>query len=220
MKRAVIDIETVPLVPTSELSPDELRKASLNALAARVACIGWITLDQQSPVESVALVGGMERALLQRFWESMTQSKVASFVAHNGLGFDLPFLWRRSVVNGVRPPVKLDLRKYRTDFVFDTMQVWANWDTRSYVSLAELAHGLEVGEKNASGEDVASLWELGFYENIATYCLNDCWLTYRLFARMNFFEPQSIDVPTHVEVLTNGVLNGPEPASILTDTVA
>jgi len=209
MRKAVIDIETVALngAPRSEdgskQEETEGDRGALDPLTGRIACIGLIVLKDRHEAEfGVSLISKNEKSLLQRFWDYLGERRVSSFVAHNGLGFDLPFLWKRSVVNQVRPSLALDLRRYRNDFVYDTMAMWANWDPRSYPKLDALAAGLGVGRKSGAGSEVAALWASEKYEEISRYCLHDCWLTYACYCSMDFanFVPEE-KIPTSIEFL-------------------
>lgn len=190
----VLDIETVPLDDTIPLDDEEqLKKASLDALTARVACIGVIRTVDFIPAESIAFCGLDESALLSEFWSYLSGNRAALLVTHNGIQFDLPFIWRRSVVQRIRPSIELDLRKFRTAPVFDTMQVWGNWEMRGARSLNDLARGLSLGSKIDEGSCVAKNWREGRLSAVQEYCLNDCWLTYACFCRMNFMDPQPLE---------------------------
>ncbi len=190
----VLDIETVPLDDTIPLDDEEqLKKASLDALTARIACIGVIRAVDFIPTESIVFSGLDETALLSEFWSYLSRNRANPLVTHNGMQFDLPFIWRRSVVQRIRPSIELDLRKFRTAPVFDTMQVWGNWEMRGARSLNDLARGLSLGSKIDEGSSVAKNWREGRLSAIQEYCLNDCWLTYACFCRMNFQDPQPLE---------------------------
>ncbi len=185
MKRMVLDIETIP-ASEEVLDADEAKKAALDALNGRIICIGSIVLDEFKVLSASSVVSDDEPELLREFWSKLRSENVKSFVAHNGLSFDLPYIWKRSVVNQVKPSFPLDLRRYRNDFVYDTMCVWGNWEVRGNVSLNALAGGLGLGAKSGSGEQVLQFWREGQHRRIAEYCLDDCWITYQCYGRMNF----------------------------------
>jgi hypothetical protein len=185
MKKLVLDIETIPL--TGEvLTEEEAKKAALDALTGRIICIGFIIIDDFRAQSAVSIVSDDETKLLSGFWSMLRRENIKSFVAHNGLSFDLPYIWKRSVINRVKPSLDLDLRRYRSDFVYDTMCVWGNWELRGNASLNALAGGLGLGAKSGSGGQVLQLWREARYKDIAEYCLQDCWLTYQCYCRMNF----------------------------------
>ncbi len=185
MKRLVLDIETIP-ISGDAVTAEETKKAALDALTGRIVCIGFIVVDEFEAKKAMAIVSDDETKLLSDFWSILRRENIKSFVAHNGLSFDLPFIWKRSVINQVKPSIQLDLRRYRSDFVFDTMCVWGNWEIRGNASLNALAGGLGLGTKSGSGDQVLQLWREGRHEEIADYCLHDCWLTYQCYGRMNF----------------------------------
>jgi predicted PolB exonuclease-like 3'-5' exonuclease len=185
MKRLVVDIETIP-EGTDVTTPEEAKKAALDALTGRIVCIGFITVDEFEAQSAVSIVAEDEKKLLSDFWSMLRRENIKSFVAHNGLSFDLPYIWKRSVINQVRPSIQLDLRRYRNDFVYDTMCVWGNWEIRGNASLNALASAFGLGAKIGSGDQVLQLWREHRHREIAEYCLQDCWLTYQCYARMNF----------------------------------
>ena len=122
------------------------------------------------------------------------QTRPALFITHNGLGFDLPFIKKRSIIHQVKPSVEISLTRYRTEPVYDTMAVWSNWDSRGWIKLEVLARVLNVEAKSGSGKQVAEMWDKGQGKEIAEYCLQDTYVTYACYCRMNFRPPLSRDV--------------------------
>jgi predicted PolB exonuclease-like 3'-5' exonuclease len=208
MKRLVLDIETVPLCKGEADTED--KKAALDALSGRIVCIGGILVEEFTPVAAFTLVAKDERAILNDFWQRLERYRVKSFVTHNGLTFDLPFIWRRSVIHQVKPRLQLDLRRYRTDLVYDTMCVWGNWESRGNVSLDTLSQALGLGSKNGSGADVLNLWENARFQELADYCLYDCWLTYGCYCKMNFVAPVPVHLITRESICAASESNPPE----------
>lgn len=205
MKRLVLDIETIPTT-NEEITAEESKKAALDALAGRIVCISFIIVDEFNAQSAVSMVSDDEARLLIDFWKTLRQENIKSFVAHNGLSFDLPYIWKRSVINQIKPSISLDLRRYRNDFVYDTMCVWANWEPRGNPSLNALANGLGIGAKSSSGDQVLQLWREGRYREIADYCLWDCWLTYQCYGRMNFSQTTDrslVEENIHIQIQTD-----------------
>src|ERR1019366_6744177 len=80
---------------------------------------------------------------------------------HNVHDFDLPFIRQRSWIRGVRPTGVVDLRRYYTVDVRDTLQIWTNWGFKKQgVTLDALGAALECGQKSGHGFDV-SQWPRG-----------------------------------------------------------
>ncbi len=135
----------------------------------------------------------------------MAQLRPAQFITHNGLGFDLPFIKKRSIIHRVKPSLEISLAKFRTEPVYDTMAVWSNWESRGWVKLDVLARALDVEAKSGSGAQVADMWANGRGKDIAEYCLQDTYVTYACYCRMNFRQPLSKEVVLlHAELVELG----------------
>lgn len=170
-------------------------KSAFDGTYSRIVCIGLLEFsDQMEPRGAVAWYGANERELLRLFWSRLAQDRPTLFITHNGLGFDLPFIKKRSIIHQVRPSLDISLAKFRTEPVYDTMAVWSNWDMRGWVKLDVLARALNVETKSGSGEQVADMWEKGQGPEVARYCLQDTYVTYACFCRMNFRQPLSREV--------------------------
>ncbi|HRB15459.1 MAG TPA: ribonuclease H-like domain-containing protein [Nitrospira sp.] len=167
----------------------EYEKSRFDGTFSRIICMGILVVeDSFSPVEAIAWCGNDETAILRNFWSKMARINPVQVIVHNGLGFDLPFILKRSIIRNVRPTVDIALTRFRTTPVFDTMAVWANWDPRAFIKLDVLARALAVESKSGSGDQVAKMWDEGLYADIARYCLQDTHVTYCCYCRMNFRE--------------------------------
>jgi len=177
------------------LEAEQYAKSAFDGTFSSIVCIGLLEFsDQLEPRGATAWYGGNERELLRQFWTRLAQIRPTLFVTHNGLGFDLPFIKKRSIIQQVKPSLDINLAKFRTEPVYDTMAVWSNWDTRGWVKLDVLARALNVETKSGSGEQVAEMWEKGQGIELARYCLQDTYVTYACYAKMNFRQPLSSEV--------------------------
>lgn len=198
MRTIVFDIETGPL-PEAELAllepafeagknlkdPEKIRAdleakreawregAALSAVTGQVIALG---LFRDGAFEAVT---GEERAILQRFWSEWMDSRTvqARFVGFNILGFDLPFLIRRSWHH--RLPVPDDLRqngRYWHPRFIDLREIWQLGDRQAAGKLDDLARHLNAGSKNGSGADFARLL-VHDRERALAYLENDVRLT-------------------------------------------
>lgn len=175
---------------------DELyAKSAFDGTFSSIVCIGLLEFsDQLEPRGAVAWYGGNERELLRQFWSRLAQDRPSLFITHNGLGFDLPFIKKRSIIHQVKPSLDINLAKFRTEPIYDTMAIWSNWDMRGWVKLDVLARALNVETKSGSGEQVAAMWGRGQGLELARYCLQDTYVTYACYCRMNFRQPLSSEV--------------------------
>ncbi len=170
-----------------KLEDEQYAKSAFDGTFSRIVCIGLIiTSDAMEPQGAVAWYGANEKELLRQFWAKLGALRPTSFVTHNGLGFDLPFIKKRSVIQQVKPSLDINLAKFRTEPVYDTMAVWSNWDNRGWVKLDVLARALNVETKSGSGKQVAEMWAKGQGREIADYCLQDTYVTYACYCRMTF----------------------------------
>jgi hypothetical protein len=174
---AVIDIETVSIDPADD-------RGALDAMSGRIVCIG-ILFDDGQKIELAPIADLDETALLTRFWQTIRDTDL--LIGHNILGFDLMFIRQRSWILGIKPPIAVNIRKYYTDQVVDLMELWTNWSNKfKGASLENIAWALGCGEKTGHGSDVATMWASGQYAAMMDYCMNDVWLTYRIYCRMHY----------------------------------
>lgn len=170
-------------------------KSSFDATFSRIVCIGIILFsNDMEPRGAVCWYGADERELLRRFWARLGQEKPSLYITHNGLSFDLPFIKKRSVIHQVKPTVEINLARFRTEPVYDTMAVWSNWEMRGWVKLDVLARALNVESKSGSGAQVAEMWAKGQLKELADYCMQDVYVTYACYCRMKFRQPLSREV--------------------------
>ena len=107
-------------------------------------------------------------------------------VGHNIIGFDLPFIFQRCLVNNitVRPPVNLG--EYNVRGVFDTMRAW--WlGSRNRVALDDIAWALGIESSKTAdveGSKVFELYQAGKLAEIREYNLNDVRVTRKIYERM------------------------------------
>lgn len=169
-------------------------RAALSALTGRVLAITLRPDDDTATIlaegqHSRSFPGAFnsEAAVLQAFWDTWLLASVeARFVGFNIRGFDLPFLYRRSMILGVDVPRKaMDRRGYWHESFVDLLDVWRCGDRQLFVKLDALAFafGLEGKLDGVTGADFARLWDEDRDTAIA-YALQDAELTLKLAQRM------------------------------------
>lgn len=179
-RTVVLDIETVSLDPN-------LAKGALDALTGRIVCVGML-IDDGKILHEIAIAGEDEAQILTEFWGTIHPTDV--IVGHNVHDFDLPFVRQRSWILGIRPSRVIDLRKYYTADVKDTLQMWTNWGFKKGVTLDALGAALRCGQKNGHGVDVAQWWATRDLESIREYCLGDVRVTYLVYCKMTSLQPR------------------------------
>jgi 3'-5' exonuclease len=173
-------------------------QTALNWTLGRIICIGLLVEGNNHTAEEHAFIAPIqpgdsledslqkEAEALRQFWGFVCADDY--FIGHNILGFDLPFLWNRSLICGVCPSRPLHLQRESSKFTFDTMQIWAHWastpSSRQFVKLNTLAQVMGLQAKTGSGSHVYDWWREQQFEKIRSYCLSDVRLEYNLYRRM------------------------------------
>lgn len=168
-------------------------RAALRADTGRVVAIG-LGYDIDAPFIVGVAEDSLpnEASLLEWFWETFIgyTDEGRQFVGFNLLGFDVPFLLRRSWLHGLDVPRAVFAAggRYLNDRCFiDLMQVWQAGARQDSISLDRLSKFLGVGEKNGNGADFHKLWETD-RPKAREYLANDLAMTMRCATRLlNFF---------------------------------
>ena len=107
-------------------------------------------------------------------------------VGHNIIGFDLPFIFQRSLAHGIPARPFVNLAEYNVRGVFDTMHRW--WlGAKRHVSLDDIAWALGIESSKTAdveGSKVFDLYQAGKLDQIREYNLNDVRVTRKIYERM------------------------------------
>ena len=172
------------------------QRAGIMAEFAKVVCISMAYFKKQGNefvLRVKSVYGHDEKKLLEDFISTINQLEAAnnkwSFTGHNIKEFDIPFLCRRFVVNGLSIPSYLDfqnMKPWETNMV-DTFQYWRFGDYKHFTSLDLLASCLQLptSKSDISGKDVGRVyWEENDLIRISNYCMKDVILTARVFLKL------------------------------------
>jgi hypothetical protein len=132
----------------------------------------------------------LERALLESFWAAFAEAD-GDCCGYNILGFDLPFLLRRSMALKVKPPMVLPrMTKYQTDPVRDLYGLLYNWQPGKGLKAVAKLLRLPNALPDLDGGDVATMdWRME-----AAYVANDVALVVALHQRMEgYYWPKPDD---------------------------
>ena len=160
-------------------------RAGVMAEFAKVICISIGYFKWESDRLTLRLksfYGHDERILLQDFLQTVTKMESGnnrwSFTGHNIKEFDIPFICRRLLVNGIPIPPYLDfqhMKPWETN-ILDTFQYWRFGDYKNYTSLNLLAAALNVPspKDDIDGSMVAEVYyKEKNLQRIVTYCQRD-----------------------------------------------
>lgn len=173
-------------------------RTSLDGTYGQIVVIG-MAIDDDPVREFVVrdLSATEEACVLGAFWAAIRNAHAGNasmkptIIGHNVIGFDLPFLWKRSVIRGVRPPFWWPRNpKPWADGIIDTMTYWAG--DRGTIGLDRLCRALGLDGKGdgMTGADVWPAVRDGRIAEVAAYCAADVERTRAIHRRMTFADVQ------------------------------
>lgn len=198
-----IDIETVPAFPLFDDMPDNFQKhwdkksgyfrsdeesasdvyqrAGIYAEFGKIVCIsvGLLTSTGKFRVKSFA--SDDEKQLLIDFsnmLNSWDKTGTKQLCGHNIKEFDVPYISRRMLVNGIKLPVSINLAGKKPWEVhhIDTLDLWKFGDYKNFTSLALLADLFDIPTPK-DDIDGSQVYEVYYVDNdlerISIYCEKD-----------------------------------------------
>ena len=189
------DRKTRFLQERDNLSPDELyEKAGIYAEFGKVVCISMgfvLQKEGETQIRVKSIANENEKILLQEYIDllnSYYNSPDFLFCAHNGKEFDIPFLCRRILINGLKLPFMLNVAGKKPWEIkhLDTMELWKFGDYKNYTSLDLLTYifNIPTPKDDMDGSQVAKVfYEEKNLDRIIHYCEKDVIATIQLFRK-------------------------------------
>lgn len=178
-----------------------IERAGVMAEFARIICIsiGYFTNDCPSSFTVKSYYNTQEKELLYDFLTELStinkQKHEWCFVGHNIKDFDIPFICRRMLINGMVLPSFFDfqnMKPWETNII-DTFQYWRFGDYKNFTSLKLLAAALGIPsfKEDIDGSKIGALYWNGTEETqkenlhrIVQYCEKDILTTVNLLLRL------------------------------------
>lgn len=184
----------------SDNSARELyNRAAIYAEFGKIVCISvGIFAEEKFVLHSFA--DRDEKALLVDFSRTMGKwlnDRTRAICGHNAKEFDIPFIARRMLVNGLKLPAMLDIAGKKPWEIahLDTMELWKFGDYKHFTSLELMAAIFDIPtpKDDINGSQVGQVfWLDNDLARIATYCQKDVLTTARLYLKLRGVE-MSID---------------------------
>lgn len=170
-------------------------KAALYAEFAKIVCItiGKVR-DEQLVLHSIS--NDDEAALLTEFSELLNnivaKDPNTRLCGHAIKGFDIPFIMRRCIINGVDTPHLCDvahLKPWETTML-DTLELWkgTGFYSASLINIA-VAMGLPSPKDEMNGSDTSNAYYAGKLSEIVEYCERDVHTVCNVFLTMKKLKP-------------------------------
>ena len=162
-------------------------KTSFDGGMGQIVVIGYAIDDHPAQTFQVSdLSIGSEKEILEDLYQIYSEVGAGSLViGHNHIGFDLPFVFKRSIINSVTPtPFFPRNPKWNGAEVYDTMLGWSGKEFTSMNTLCKL-FGID-GKGDIDGSDVWPMVQAGKITEVAQYCAGDVERTREIFKRLTF----------------------------------
>lgn len=205
MKRIItIDIETLPIDEAKESNlfwenEEGFLSTALDGALGRILCIGYTEQNDSGKIVSHGCFGWNEfdrkfemdeAKMLTEFWGYLKGFNLNRdiLIGHNILGFDLPFIKKRSFIYNVEQTVNFDCYKYQKKTIFDTMlhfDSWV-WSKEGSTGLKKLAYafGLTCPKEILGDLKVYDAYLAGEFQKIHDYCKADVKTTHLIWRKL------------------------------------
>jgi DNA polymerase elongation subunit (family B) len=180
-----------------EKSIDQIfeERGGILAEFGKIVCISVGMLHEGSQGKSIRLKSYYhddEETLLKQFKRLLDDHYNTQYhvlCGHNSKEFDIPYICRRMLINGIALPSILQIagkKPWEINHI-DTMELWKFGDYKSYTSLSLLCHVMNIPtpKDDISGADVARVYyEENDLQRIMVYCEKDVVALIQLFLRL------------------------------------
>ncbi|MGC3979407.1 MAG: 3'-5' exonuclease [Paludibacteraceae bacterium] len=170
--------------------------AGIYAEYGKIVCIsvGFIYFrNEETYFRTKSFAGHDEKKLLTDFSElikTFFKTTDYTFCGHNIKEFDIPYICRRMLVNGLPLPKVLQIntkKPWELNFI-DTLDYWKFGDYKNYVSLKLLTAIFDIPtpKDDIDGSQVANVYyKEKNVERISVYCQKDVVATAQVWLKMN-----------------------------------
>lgn len=177
----------------AEKKADQLASAALDPDTGEIVAISMRRYALRAEEQTTVYLAGRdadERDLLRHFWDRFAAA--GGYVCgYNIIAFDLPFIMRRSMAWGEKPPLIPRLAKYQAGPILDLYGILFNWASGKSLKTVARLYGLSNLLPDLDGGHVADMDS----ETLEQYAVNDvdmCVQLFELMAGIYFESPTSL----------------------------
>lgn len=189
------------MMPENQTVEDTYRqKAGILAEFAKVICISTAFFYEDKGgnlcLKIKSIYGDDEATVISEFNELVNRfaqrNRNFRFAGHNIREFDIPFLCRRMLVNGITLPPSFQIQGAKPWEInmLDTLQWWKFGDYKNYISLHLLANvlGIPTSKSDIDGSMVQDVYYLEHdLKRIVEYCQRDVIVVAQVIQRFKGF---------------------------------
>lgn len=181
-----------------EVAEHEWRRTSFNGAKGELVSIAWaceddevVSVHRKADLSAGELVLSSEAEMLITFYEMVGKRlrmrpafPVGQFIG----GFDLPFLFHRSVILGVKPSFDINFNGRHGHAFYDTQIAWAGFKGRMSQDNICKALGIEGKPNDIDGSKVWDFVKAGDVGRVAEYNCDDVEKNREIYKRLNFIK--------------------------------
>lgn len=160
---------------------EALIKTALDTSLAEIFCIG-VAVGDGCPWT----MADREEHILLDFFHLYEDLNSPRLVGHNILGYDLPLIYHRAIINNVPIPPKFprpNTKPWEVE-ADDTMVMWSGMRDRISLDRLSKLFGFD-GKDGITGADVYPMYLEGKHDEILKYCEDDIKLTRQVYKRIS-----------------------------------
>ncbi len=189
------------------------KKAAIYAEFGKIICISigmFYRRNGEVELYRKSFCGDSEQDLLEDFLKLVAQefndSNRFYFCGHNIREFDVPYICRRALVNGLKLPSTLQIsgkKSWQLQHFLDTLQLWKFGDYKHYTSLSLMCELFDIAspkDKMDGAQVGTTYYDEEDLDKIRLYCEQDVKAVAYLFAKMIGREDIEKSVTRPVEI--------------------
>lgn len=211
-----LDIETIPNPAMEALLPEpdvklgnvkdpkkieekriEAKEKQLNSMALKAETGMIASFSMSGDIEKSAVLQEVsysnEIELINEIFLSLS-TDVVTLITFNGMDFDLPFIYKRAMINGIDLtqfngllPLSYWMKRYTVEPHCDIMKVWSNWSNDIKGCSLDYLGSLLLGERKTDRDysQYLEYIQTGKSDIVLADNVCDSQLTMRLYNKMN-----------------------------------
>ena len=167
---------------------DAYRKTSFDGAKGEICSIAWKV--EGFDINSTSRAGGWSEAdMLEQFFTDLKllcNGRPPYFIGQFIGGFDLKFIFHRSIILGVKPPFAIPFDGRHKSHLYCTQAAWAGFGGRMSQDNLCRALGIEGKPDDIDGSKVWDFYKAGKIERIEEYNRYDVETVEKIYNRINF----------------------------------
>jgi len=154
----------------------------------KIVCVSLGALNKDGNIKITTFQGEEKDILLKVRGVLDTAASKYTLCGHNIKSFDIPYLGKRYMINGLKTPVLLPTHETKPWEIkaIDTREIWTFGGFKSFSSLSLISNLLNLPQySEINGEDISRLYWNGDMDKVVEYCESEIKLTIDIIKKIN-----------------------------------